>query len=95
MLGHARLYQRARARGPSLQILRAHARRRLTTHLALPPHADSEQIATHAGLPVRYVRDILDGDTPTSNADLVEAAVLLQRLVRDVTTPPPAEGEQS
>ncbi|WP_433797064.1 DUF4350 domain-containing protein [Actinoplanes sp. CA-252034] len=95
MLGHARLYQRARAREASLSILRAHARRRLTTHLGLPPDADSEQIATHAGLPVRYVRDILDGDAPGSNADLVESATLLQRLVRDVTTPPPVEGEQS
>jgi hypothetical protein len=95
MLGHARLYQRARAREASLDILRAHARRRLTTHLGLPPHADSEQIAAHAGLPVRYVREILDGDAPDSNADLVEAATLLQRLVRDVTTPQPVEGEQS
>ncbi|BEL04956.1 hypothetical protein Q0Z83_031470 [Actinoplanes sichuanensis] len=95
MLGHARLYQRARAREASLDILRTNARRRLTTHLGLPPDADSEQIAAHAGLPVRYVRDILDGDAPDSNADLVEAATLLQRLVRDVTTPPPVEGEQS
>uniref|UniRef100_UPI0033F0A159 DUF4350 domain-containing protein n=1 Tax=Actinoplanes philippinensis TaxID=35752 RepID=UPI0033F0A159 len=94
MLGHARLYQRARARTASLDILRAQARRRLTTHLGLPPHADSEQIAAHAGLPVRYVRDILDGEAPGSNADLVEAATLLQRLVRDVTTQP-FEGEQS
>jgi hypothetical protein len=95
MLGHARLYQRARARQASLDILRANARRTLTSHLGLPPHADSEQIAAHAGLPVRYVRDILDGDAPDSNADLVEAATLLQRLVRDVTTPQPSEGEQS
>ncbi|MFC4068449.1 DUF4350 domain-containing protein [Actinoplanes subglobosus] len=97
MLGHARLYQRARAREASLDILRANARRTLTAHLGLPPHADSEQIAAHAGLPVRYVRDVLDGDAPDSNADLVESATLLQRLVRDVTTPQPGttEGEQS
>ncbi|GIE28242.1 hypothetical protein Ait01nite_012870 [Actinoplanes italicus] len=97
MLGHARLYQRARARDSSLDILRAAARRKLTTHLGLAPHADSEQIAHRAGLPVRYVRDILDRDSAGSNSDLVEAATLLQHLVRDVTsTPtPPHEGEQS
>ncbi|MEU4620488.1 DUF4350 domain-containing protein [Actinoplanes sp. NPDC023801] len=97
MLGHARLYQRARARDASLDILRTAARRTLTTHLGLAPHADSEQIAQQAGLPVRYVRDILDRDQPDSDSDLVEAATLLQRLVRDVTStpPPPHEGEQS
>jgi hypothetical protein len=101
MLGHARLYQRARARDSSLDTLRTAARRKLTTHLGLAPHADSEQIAHRAGLPVRYVRDILDREPPDSNSDLVEAATLLQRLVRDVTSTQPEphaephEGEQS
>jgi hypothetical protein len=97
MLGHARMYQRARARDESLDILRAAARRKLTTHLGLAPDAGSEQIAHRAGLPVRYVRDILDREPPDSNSDLVEAATLLQRLVRDVTSAStePHEGEQS
>ncbi|MDI6105101.1 hypothetical protein QLQ12_41605 [Actinoplanes sp. NEAU-A12] len=95
MLGHARLYQRARARAASHDILRTAARRRLAAHLGLPADADSEAIAAQAGLPVRYVRDILDRHPPESNSDLVEAATLLHRLVRDVTEPHRHEGEQS
>ncbi|WP_430782338.1 DUF4350 domain-containing protein [Actinoplanes sp. G11-F43] len=93
MLGHARLYQRGRAREQSLDILIAAARRRITTHLALPADAGVEDIAAKSGLPVRYVRDILDGEPPRSNADMVEAAIVLQALVDRVTTP--REGEQS
>ncbi|SDS96627.1 DUF4350 domain-containing protein [Actinoplanes derwentensis] len=96
MLGHARLYQRARARQESLDILVAAARRRLTRHLGLPPDAPVEDIAAHAGLPVRYVRDILDGEPPRSNADMVESAALLQALVDTVTASRHHhEGEQS
>ena len=94
MLGHARLYQRARAREASLDILRGAARRRITTHLGLPPDADSETIAAQAGLPVRYVRDLLDGEAPRGNSELVEAATLLDGLVRDVTDPHRPQGEQ-
>ncbi|MBO3741726.1 DUF4350 domain-containing protein [Actinoplanes flavus] len=95
MLGHARLYAVARARDESMLVLRDAARRRLTTHLNLPPDAGTEQIAHAAGLPVRYVRDILDRDPPESNSDLVEAATLLQGLVRDVTGTHTDEGDPS
>ncbi|MBW6435784.1 hypothetical protein KZ829_18745 [Actinoplanes hulinensis] len=95
MLGHARLYAVARARDESMLVLRDAARRRLITHLNLPPDADTEQIAHAAGLPVRYVRDILDRDPPESNSDLVEAATLLQGLVRDVTGTHTEEGDPS
>ncbi|MEV0899447.1 DUF4350 domain-containing protein [Actinoplanes sp. NPDC049802] len=93
MLGHARLYAVARARDESLLVLRDAARRRLTTHLNLPSDAGAEQIAYAAGLPVRYVRDILDREPPDSDSDLVEAATLLQGLVRDVTGAHTDEGD--
>ncbi|GAA1654948.1 DUF4350 domain-containing protein [Actinoplanes couchii] len=95
MLGHARLYQRGRARDESLDILVAAARRTLTRHLGLPPDASVEDIAAQAGLPVRYVRDILDGEPPRGNADMVESAALLQALVDTVVTPRTDKGEQS
>lgn len=89
MLGHARLYQRARARAASLDIITATTRRRITRHLGLPAGAPIEQIAAHAGLPVRYVRDILDAEPPRSNADMVESAALLEALADTVL-----QGEQ-
>ncbi|WP_229075613.1 DUF4350 domain-containing protein [Actinoplanes sp. DH11] len=85
MLGHARLYQRARARGPSLDVLRSTARRRLAAHLGLPPDASSTELAGHAGLPPERVRAVLDGGVPQTDADLVAAARNVQNLVRDVT----------
>ncbi|MEU8244345.1 DUF4350 domain-containing protein [Actinoplanes missouriensis] len=85
MLGHARLYQRARARGPSLDVLRAAARRRLTEHLGLPRDASLPEIAGRAGLSPDYVRSVLGGDPPETDAELVAAAQNMQRLVREVT----------
>jgi hypothetical protein len=96
MLGHGRLYARARARGPSLQILRAAARRRITEHLGLPAGAPVERIAGQAGLPAEYVRTVLDGDLPDSDEDLVAAARFVQDLERDITQVrprPSTEGE--
>lgn len=92
MLGHARLYQRARARGPSLDILRAAARRRLAEHLGLPRDASLADLADRAGLPPEHVRRVLGGDPPATDAQLVTAAQNVQKLVREVMHP---EGEPS
>jgi hypothetical protein len=94
MLGHAGLYRRAHARGASLDILRATARRQLTEHLGLPRDAPAEEIAARAGMPVGHVRAVLDGDVPGKDADLVTAAENVQKLVRDVTRPTD-QGEHS
>ncbi|MEU4563079.1 DUF4350 domain-containing protein [Actinoplanes sp. NPDC023936] len=91
MLGHARLYQRARARGPSLDVLRAAARRRLAEHLGLPRDASVTEIAGQAGLAPDHVRSVLGGDSPETDADLVAAARAVQDLVRDVTRRPITE----
>ncbi|MBG0566004.1 DUF4350 domain-containing protein [Actinoplanes aureus] len=95
MIGHGRLYARARARGPSLEILRAAARRRITDHLGLPADAPTDRIAGQAGLPAEYVRTVLDGDLPESDEDLVTAARFVQDLKREITQRPTrrTEGE--
>jgi hypothetical protein len=84
MLGHAGLYRRARARGASLGILRATARRQLTEHLGLPRDARADEIAARAGMPAEHVRAVLDGGAPEKDGDLVRAAENVQKLVRDV-----------
>ncbi|MEU4429040.1 DUF4350 domain-containing protein, partial [Actinoplanes sp. NPDC024001] len=56
MLGHGRLSRRARARGPSLEILRDAARRRITDHLGLPAGAPADRIAAPAGPPPPKLR---------------------------------------
>ncbi|GIF13446.1 DUF4350 domain-containing protein [Actinoplanes teichomyceticus] len=91
MLGHARLYQRARARGASLDILRAGARRRLTVHLGLPADAGVARIAEQAGRDADEVHGILAGPAPRDDAELVAAAVAVRALVREITG---TEGEQ-
>jgi hypothetical protein len=91
MLGHARLYQKARARSASLDILREAARRRLTEHLGLPPGATITDIAEHAGYEVDDVREILAGVHPDDDDELIAAAIAVQDLVREITG---FEGEQ-
>ncbi|MEV6350868.1 DUF4350 domain-containing protein [Actinoplanes sp. NPDC051851] len=90
MLGHARLYQRARARTESLDILRAAARRRLAEHLNLPPGAGIAAIAEHAGLVEADVQTILGGGFPENDDELVAAATAVQDLVREII-----EGDRS
>ncbi|MFC7534082.1 DUF4350 domain-containing protein [Actinoplanes sp. GCM10030250] len=92
MLGHGRLYARARARGQSLEILRDAARHRITEHLGLPADATAERIAASAGMPAEYVRAVLEGDPPESDEDLVTAARFLRDLEHDITRSP-FEGE--
>ncbi|MEU4689460.1 DUF4350 domain-containing protein [Actinoplanes sp. NPDC023714] len=88
MLGHAGLYRRARARGPSLDILRTAARRRLTEHLGLPRDATPEEIAGRAGLPPDRVREVLAGKPPATDAELVTAAEDVQKLVLEILQRP-------
>ncbi len=85
MLGHARLYQRAKARDESLDILRAAARRRLIAHLGLPPAATNADIAEAAGYEADDVEEILAGFHPENDAELVSAATAVQNLVREIT----------
>ncbi|GLW31093.1 DUF4350 domain-containing protein [Actinoplanes regularis] len=92
MLGHARLYQRARARDASLDVLRAAARRRITAHLGLPADATLADLAEHAGRDVDEVREILADAYPDKDAELVSAAEAVQNLVREITG---FEGDQS
>ncbi|MEV6305391.1 DUF4350 domain-containing protein [Actinoplanes sp. NPDC051861] len=83
MLGHGRLYARARARGRSLAILREAARTRITAHLNLPHDAPADRIAAYAGLPAAHVHDVLDGgDPPRTDEELVAAARAVQDLIR-------------
>jgi hypothetical protein len=84
MLGHGRLYQRAQARTRSLEILREAARRRIADHLGLPAHASTDEIAAAARLPAEYVHEILAGDPPGTDDDLVTAARFLQDLERSI-----------
>jgi hypothetical protein len=85
MLGHARLYQRGGARGPSLRILTRAAHRRLTDHLGLPPGATDEALAEASGLPVERFTEVFSTDRRLRrDADLVAATRRLQDLMRDV-----------
>jgi hypothetical protein len=85
MLGHARLYQRAGARGPSLEILKRAARRRITDHLGLPPAATDEALADATGLPVERFTEVFSAHRRLRrDADLVAATRQLQDLMRDV-----------
>ncbi|BCJ39572.1 hypothetical protein GCM10010168_92490 [Actinoplanes ianthinogenes] len=85
MLGHARLYQRARAREASLDVLRAAARRRIAEHLGLPPDATITDLAEHAGYDPDDVREILAGVHPDDDDELIAAAIAVQDLVREIT----------
>ncbi|KUL30968.1 DUF4350 domain-containing protein [Actinoplanes awajinensis] len=87
MLGHARLYQRGRARGASLDLLRGAARRRLAAHLGLPVGATLARIAEQSGLEEDDVREVLAGVHPDNDSELIEAALAVQQLERDITSP--------
>ncbi|AEV85277.1 hypothetical protein ACWT_4257 [Actinoplanes sp. SE50] len=85
MLGHARLYQRARARDESLGLLRSAARRRITAHLGLPPGALLADLAEHSGYDEDDIREILADFHPDNDDELVSAAAAVQNLVREIT----------
>ena len=101
VLGHARLYQRARARGPSLYTLRTTALARIAEQLGMPPDSTVDDVsvrtAAHTGRTPVQVRTILGGGAPETDEELVAAATAVQNLVRDVLEPEPLvnEGDRS
>ena len=92
--GRGRLYQRAKARGPSLQTLRDAALARLIRRLRLEPDVDRrtmiDTVAARSGWPPRLVDDLFFGPEPQDDAELVQAAVRLEQLINAVTTEAPA-----
>ncbi|MEU5942642.1 DUF4350 domain-containing protein [Micromonospora sp. NPDC047548] len=99
VLGRARLYQRARARGPAADTLRAAALDRLLTRLNLPATTPltevSALVAARTGGTPEQAHELLYGDAPTSDAELLELARSLDRVTRTVAAPPdhPTEGD--
>lgn len=89
--GHGRLYQRARARGPSLDVLRSAARHRIAEQLGMPLDSSTDAVAQrtaeHTGRSPEQVREVLDGAAPGTDDELVDAAIAVQHLVRDVAGP--------
>ncbi|GAA0578914.1 DUF4350 domain-containing protein [Paractinoplanes ferrugineus] len=84
VLGHARLYQRAGARGESLDLLRAAATRRIADHLGLPPGAGVDDIAAATGYPSADIYQILGPGHPDDDDELVAAAAAVQALERAI-----------
>ncbi|MGC5018353.1 DUF4350 domain-containing protein [Micromonospora sp. DT47] len=99
VLGRARLYQRARARGPAAGTLRAAALDRLLTRLNLPGTAPPAEVAAlvagRTGDTPEQVHELLYGADPDSDAELLELARSLDRVTRTVTAAPdhPTEGD--
>ncbi|WP_433531602.1 DUF4350 domain-containing protein [Micromonospora sp. CA-263727] len=99
VLGRARLYQRARALEDAAQTLRAAARSRLARRLHLP--TDTPQRGVAAAVAARTgdrpdtVHELLYGDAPATDQDLLELASELHRTTSGpppANTPPPAGG---
>lgn len=100
VLGRGRLYRRAKARGPTADILREAARQRAATLLRLEPDADGEAlaaaIAAHTGRSRDDVDDVLYGPSPETDEELATLAADLDALAHAVGAPPVStdEGEQ-
>ncbi|HET6212293.1 MAG TPA: DUF4350 domain-containing protein, partial [Micromonosporaceae bacterium] len=90
--GRGRLYDRADARGPALDALRAAARHRLLRLLDLPPDAAEPEVvgavAARTGVPQERVRAILYDGEPAGDDQLVAAATALDALVYAASTEP-------
>ncbi|WP_446218504.1 DUF4350 domain-containing protein [Micromonospora sp. IBHARD004] len=99
VLGRARLYRRAGARGPAAETLRAAARDRLLPRLNLPPDTPAAEVAArvaaHTGLDPDRAAELLHGDEPATDQELAELARALDRLTRTVAPRPdhPTEGD--
>ncbi|MFG2053448.1 DUF4350 domain-containing protein [Micromonospora sp. NPDC048930] len=91
VLGRARLYRRAGARGPAADTLRAAALARLLPRLNLPPDtppADvAARVAAHTGRDPEQVARLLHGDEPTTDQELLALARDLDALTRTVVHP--------
>lgn len=87
--GRGRLYERADARGPALDALRAAARHRILTVLGLPQDASQDEVvaavAERAGMSSGQAAAILYGPEPPDDNQLVAAAAELDALVRQLT----------
>ncbi|MEV6815920.1 DUF4350 domain-containing protein [Micromonospora sp. NPDC051296] len=97
VLGRARLYRRAQARESVAQTLRAAARSRLARRLHLPADAPptdvAAAVAASTGDRPDTIRELLYGDAPATDQDLLELADDLDRTTRgpaSANTPPPA-----
>ncbi|MEO3780856.1 DUF4350 domain-containing protein [Micromonospora sp. B11E3] len=88
VLGRARLYQRARARGPAARTLRSAALARLLPRLNLPAETPTTEVAgavaARASGTVAQAHDLLYGGEPTSDRELLDLARSLDRLTRTV-----------
>ncbi|MEH1128520.1 DUF4350 domain-containing protein [Micromonospora sp. CPCC 206061] len=100
VLGRGRLYRRAKARGPTADILREAARQRAATLLRLEPDADegalADAVAVHTGWNRDEVDHLLYGASPETDEELVALAADLDALAHEVGAPPVRtdEGEQ-
>jgi hypothetical protein len=92
-LGRGRLYRRAKARGPALDVLRGSIRRRLALTLGLPSAVEAPElvaaVATRTGDHPDSITNILYGPEPEDDQDLHRRAVelidLADRINPDVT----------
>ncbi|SCL28232.1 protein of unknown function [Micromonospora nigra] len=88
VLGRARLYQRAGARDAAASTLRDAARARLLPRLGLPadtpPAGVAAAVAARTGENPHATHDLLYGDPPETDRDLVELAERLDRTTRTV-----------
>ncbi|SBT52263.1 DUF4350 domain-containing protein [Micromonospora auratinigra] len=91
VLGRARLYRRAGARGPAAETLRAAALAQMLPRLHLPTDAPpaevAERVAGQTGLDTAQVARLLHGDEPTTDQELLELARGLDALTRTVVHP--------
>ncbi|MFD2764189.1 DUF4350 domain-containing protein [Micromonospora eburnea] len=91
VLGRARLYRRAGARGPAAETLRAAALARLRPRLNLPPDTPPAEVAVrvaeYAGDDVERVAELLHGAPPTTDQELLELAHGLDALTRTLVHP--------
>ncbi|MEU4772386.1 DUF4350 domain-containing protein [Micromonospora sp. NPDC023644] len=95
VLGRARLYEQAGARGAAARTLRTAALDRLTPRLHLPPTAPpadvAAAVAARTGDDPRWTDEVLHGVEPETDQELLDLARALDRLTRAVA-PPPADG---
>ncbi|WP_156109729.1 DUF4350 domain-containing protein [Cryobacterium sp. MLB-32] len=86
MEGRARLYARGNTRLRALDAIRIGSIQRLATMIGLGRSASLEDIvlavAAHTGLPVDEVRDVLVGEEPTTDAQLMRLSARLEHLER-------------
>ncbi|MFC0529236.1 DUF4350 domain-containing protein [Phytohabitans kaempferiae] len=83
--GRGRLYRRAKARGPTADVLRAAARERLAQLLAPEPEASLvDAVAAASGRDREQIEGLLDGPAPESDDDLRRLQSDLDALVESV-----------